>query len=64
MVSEILPIDFICPTQDVSALHNLIEKHLSNFKDLEQSFKPIYESARQYLTIDAMLEHTVQVYQE
>ncbi|NWK53156.1 glycosyltransferase [Acinetobacter sp. SwsAc5] len=64
MVSDILPFEFICPIQDVLALHNLIEKHFSNFKDLEQSFKPIYELAKQNLTIDAMLEHTVQVYQE
>lgn len=64
MVPEILPADFICPPQDVTALHILIEKHLAHFQQLQQSFKPIYTTATQQLTIYAMIMHTRQVYQE
>ncbi|WP_347474015.1 glycosyltransferase [Acinetobacter thermotolerans] len=64
MVPEILPQHMICPPNDVNALHQLIEKHLSNFSQLVEDSRPAFELAEQQLTIEAMIQNTVQVYEE
>lgn len=64
MVPEVLPESLVCAANDVTALHQLIEKYVQDFTALEQQSEKIYVFAQKQLTIDAMLHNTLQVYRE
>ncbi|NDM33253.1 glycosyltransferase [Acinetobacter baumannii] len=64
MVAEVLPAELICPANDVTALHDLIQQHVQHFEQLTERSEPIYQSAQQQLTLEAVLHNTLQVYQE
>lgn len=64
MVAEILPPELICPANDVTALHELIQHHVQQFEQLTQQSEAIYQRAEQQLTLNAVLSNTLQVYQE
>ena len=64
MVPEVLPESLVCTANDVTALHQLIETHVKNFAALKQQSEDIYIFAEQQLTIDAMIQNTLQVYRE
>ncbi|WP_407308051.1 glycosyltransferase [Acinetobacter sp.] len=64
MVPEVLPGSLICAANDVTALHQLIETYVNDFAALKQQSEEIYVFAQQQLTIDAMIQNTLQVYRE
>lgn len=64
MVAEILTPELICPANDVTALHDLIQHHVQQFEQLTQQSEAIYKCAEQQLTLNAVLSNTLQVYQE
>lgn len=64
MVAEVLPQELICETDNVSALHELLQKYLINFSELTDISQPIYQFAQFHLSFDAMLDSTIAVYRE
>nr|WP_174507388.1 glycosyltransferase family 4 protein [Acinetobacter sp. Marseille-Q1620] len=62
MMSEFVPGEYLCITNNKEALHQLIEHYLKD-DEIEQRFNKSFTLARQQLTFEKMLEHTLAVYQ-
>lgn len=64
MVSQVLAESMICPVEDLIALKQLIQQSVSDYPSLLRHSQPLYELAKQQLTLDAMTANTLKVYRE
>ncbi|MEI2558304.1 glycosyltransferase [Acinetobacter pittii] len=61
-MTMVLPEQYLCPPNDVVALHQLLNDTLLRLPDVQQDFEPVFQFAHQNLVLDGMIENTVQVY--
>ncbi|WP_043319384.1 glycosyltransferase [Microbulbifer sp. HZ11] len=59
---ELLPHAFIAESVSVDAITALLEKALGNSQELQEVFSPVFQYAREQLTVDAMARATWSVY--
>lgn len=64
MVAQVLTENMICPVEDVTALNQLIRKNVADYEALQWASEPLYVFAQQQLTLDAMVNNTLNVYRE
>ncbi|MEQ1345120.1 glycosyltransferase [Acinetobacter seifertii] len=62
-MTMVLPEKYLCPPNDVQALHRLIEQTLQNLPEVQQDFESVFQFAEQHLVLDGMIDNTVKVYQ-
>ena len=63
-MTMVLPEQYLCPENDVAALHLLIKKSLLNLEQMNQDFQTSFDYAQQHLVIEGMLEKIVSIYQQ
>ncbi len=63
-MTMVLPAQYLCPENDVDALHLLIKKGLSNLEQLEVDYQPSFEYAKKNLVIEGMLDQIINIYQQ
>lgn len=61
MMSEFVPSEFLCEINQSDALHQLIKRYI-NEPDVEQKFSNSFDLAKQQLSFDKMIAHTIDVY--
>ncbi len=59
---EILPADFLVPTEDAPALAACVNRALSDLPATRAAFEPVWQFAAENLTIEAMVRKTEAVY--
>lgn len=64
MVADVLPPELICEANSVTALQQLLQTYVPKLDELEALSQPLYQFAQTHLSFDAMLSHTMAVYDE
>lgn len=62
--NEILPSKCICEIENAEALRVLIQQALVSLRELPEYYAPVFEYAKQNLTIDTMVQKTLTAYRE
>lgn len=60
----VLPKQYLCPENDIHALHKLLVKSLNNLPKIEHDFQSVYAFANENLVLDAMIEHIETIYKQ
>lgn len=63
MVPDYLPANFLCPTENVAALADLLQQHLADLPALHVAQQPVFARATRELTLSAMLAKNTALYQ-
>ena len=63
MVKEFVPEQLIVPVEDVEALAERMQWAVSHLDEWRELMQASWQKAQQQLTLDAMVQHTVEVYQ-
>lgn len=61
-MAVILPQQYLCPENDVPALHLLIQKALNDFGQIQMDHQPVFEFAKEQLVLDGMIDNIEKVY--
>lgn len=64
MVRDFIPKAYIAKTNDAGALHELISFTLENFSHLQQDYQEAFQKAATQLTLAAMTQQTLAVYEK
>lgn len=64
MVADVLPAALTCEPNNPQALHQLLHTYLPQLNVLQTLSEPIYQFAQDHLSFEAMLTHTIAVYEE
>jgi glycosyltransferase involved in cell wall biosynthesis len=62
-VVEWIPSKYIVPIDDVRALNHLLIESCNNLSAMNSDFLPVFEQAEKELTLSAMVNKTIQVYE-
>ena len=60
----VLPEQYLCPQNDVIALHQLIIKSLSQLDQLNQDFQPVFTFAEKNLVLNGMIANIENIYRQ
>ena len=63
-MTMVLPEQYLCPQNDVVALHDLIVKSLNRLDQLNQDFQSVFTYAEKNLVLNGMIENIEKVYQQ
>lgn len=63
-MAMVLPEQYLCPENDVIALHQLILKALGNLNQIKQDFQPVYAFANKNLVLDGMIQQIEKIYEQ
>lgn len=63
-MTQILPKQYLCAENNVSALHDLLLRSLDDLAQVEQNFIPVFADAEQNLIIKGMVKNIEGVYQQ
>ena len=63
-MKTVLPEQYLCPENDVVALHHLIIKSLSQLDQINQDFQSVFTFAEKNLVLNGMIENIEKVYQQ
>jgi glycosyltransferase involved in cell wall biosynthesis len=64
MVEDFLPSEYICESNHIQSLNQLLAKYLNNRSIFDQDFNPMYKKAKDNLSFQGMLANTLAVYQK
>lgn len=64
MVPDVLPVALTCEPNNSVALHQLLQTYVPQLKLLHTLSEPVYQFAQDHLSFEAMLTHTIAVYEE
>lgn len=63
-MTMVLPPQYLCPENDVPALHHLINSSLDHFDDMRVEFKDTFDFATQHLVLEGMIQNIEIIYNE
>lgn len=63
-MTMVLPPQYLCPENDIAALHVLIAKSLNNLDKIQIDFQSTYIFAEKNLVLDGMLQNIESIYKE
>ncbi|MBP2605554.1 glycosyltransferase [Acinetobacter calcoaceticus] len=62
MVREFIPEKYISKDNTVLEIKNLIRSTIENFEHIQQDFRPAFDKAKAELSLNAMVEKTIDIY--
>lgn len=63
-MTMVLPPQYLCPENDVRALHQLIRSSLDHLDDMQVEFKDTFDFAAQHLVLEGMIQNIETIYNE
>lgn len=63
-MTMVLPSQYLCPENDVAALHQLIDNSLDHLDEMQIEFKDTFDFATQHLVLEGMIQNIESIYDE